>query len=96
MIWGAIEVIYGAPRYEFLYGSSLLFRLDAVILQDYTLQLLTAIKLLVKSGAQEMASIASKFERYINHHFRKEMMRERVKTYKFDIFLSHFYLYFLS
>lgn len=73
----AIEAIYEVPRYEFLYDSSLLFRLDAVILRSYILQLLTAIKLLVKSRAQEMTSIASKFERYINYHLRKEMMRER-------------------
>lgn len=33
----AIEVIYGVPRYEFLYGSSLLFRLDTAILQSYIL-----------------------------------------------------------
>ena len=73
----AIEAIYEVPRYEFLYDSSLLFRLDAVILRSYILQLLTAIKLLVKNRAQEMTSIASKFERYINYHLRKEMMRER-------------------
>lgn len=73
----AIEAIYGAPRYEFLYGSSLLFMLDAATLRRYMLQLLTAIKLLVKSRAQEMASIASKFERYINYHLRKKVMRER-------------------
>lgn len=72
-----IEVIYGVPRYEFLYDSSLNNRLDAVILRSYILQLLTAIKLLVKSRAQEMTSIAPKFERYINCHLRKEMMRER-------------------
>lgn len=72
-----IEVIYGVPRYEFLYGSNLLFRLGAVILWCYIPQLLTTIKLLVKSRAQEMTSIASKFERYINYHLRKEIMRER-------------------
>ena len=72
-----IEVIYGAPRYEFLYDSNLLFRLGAAILRCYILQSLTAIKLLVKSRAQEMTPIASKFERYINYHLRKEMMRER-------------------
>lgn len=75
----AIEVIYGVPKYGFLYGSSPLFRLGAAILQRYILQLLTAIKLLVKSRAQEMTSIASKFERYINYYLRKEMMREREK-----------------
>lgn len=77
MIWGAIEVIYGVLRYKILYGSSLLFRSDTAMLWRYILQLLTAIKLLVKSEAQEMTSFASKFERYINYHLRKEMMRER-------------------
>ena len=72
-----IEAIYGAPGYEFLYDSNLLFRLGAATLWCYILQLLTAIKLLVKSKAQEMTSIAFKFERYINYHLRKEMMRER-------------------
>lgn len=72
-----MEVIYGVPRYEFLYGSNLLFRLGAATLWCYILQLLTAIKLLVKSKAQEMTSIAFKFERCINYHLRKEMMRER-------------------
>lgn len=73
----AIEVIYGVSGYEFLYGSSLLFGLDAAMLRYYAQQLLTAIKLMVKSRAQEMASIAFKFNTYINYHLRKEMMRER-------------------
>ena len=77
---------------NFYMAPSLLFRRGAVILQSYILQLLTAIKLLVKSRAQEMASIASKFERYINYHFRKEMMRERERM----IFSNEFWAYYVS
>ena len=73
----AIEVIYGVSGYEFLYGSSLLFGLGAAMLRYYVRQLLTAIKLLIKSRAQEMTSITFKFNTYINYHLRKEMMRER-------------------
>ena len=62
------------------------FRLGAVTLRCYILQLLTAIKLLVKSRAKEMTSIASKFERYINYHLRKEMMRERERIISSNVF----------
>ena len=62
------------------------FRLGAVTLWRYILQLLTAIKLLVKSRAQEMTSIAPKFERYINYHLRKEMMRERERIISSNVF----------
>ena len=35
----ALEAIYGAPGYEFLYDSDLLFRFDAAIFQGHVLQL---------------------------------------------------------
>lgn len=34
---GALEAIYGAPGYEFLYDSDLLFRFDAAIFQGHML-----------------------------------------------------------
>ena len=72
------------------------FRLGAVTLRRYIPQLLTAIKLLVKSRAQEMTSIASKFERYINYHLRKEMMRERERMIFSNEFWGLLLLYFYN